>query len=233
MPEPPLRPADHDQAERLHTFAHDLKNRLGGLWETLRILQDGPVEGLDRNELMGFAERGFFSAQRDLERLLDDFGVDRAVLVEKTAFDLMACLNGALRNEGYRLQKKDQRVDVSAPEAAAGIGDERWTGQILQSLISNASKFSPRGTVISVQVTVANSMNKVRVTDLGCGLSADDLQNVFTRYAILSARSTDGEPQSRGTLGRAKQWAEAQGGTLAVTSPGTDKGCIFMLELPR
>lgn len=232
MAEPLLRPADSDQAERLHTFAHDIKNRLGALWETLRLLQGGAVEGIDKNELMDFAERGFFSAQRDLERLLDDLGVDRGVSAERTPFDLVACLNGALRNERYRLQKKDQRVEVSAPPEALVVGDARWTEQILQALISNASKFSARGSMINVEV-LGGSAGVVRVTDQGCGLSDEDLRNVFTRYAILSSRSTDGEPQSRGTLGRAKQWAEAQGGTLTAASQGIGRGCVLSLELPR
>ena len=232
MAEPPLHPADSDQAERLHTFAHDIKNRLGALWEALRLMKDGPVEGIDRSELMSFAERGFFSAQRDLEQLLDDFGVDRAVQTERTTFDLMSCLNEALRNEAYRLGKKDQTVALSGLSEATAVGDARCTGQILRALISNASKFSPRGAVIRVQVERVDAMCTVRVTDSGCGLSADDLQHVFTRYAILSSRGTEGEQQSRGTLARARQWAEAQGGALSVASQGIGKGCLFTLELP-
>jgi len=232
MAEPSLRPADSDQAERLHTFAHDIKNRFGALWEALRLLKDGPVEGMDGSELMSFAERGFFSAQRDLEQLLDDFGVDRTVQAERVPFDLIACVNGALRNEEYRLGKKDQHVVVSGLSEASAVGDARWTGQIVQALISNASKFSSRGAEIRVHIEDGAGMRTVRVADSGCGLSAEDLLNVFTRYSILSSRSTDGEPQSRGTLGRAKQWAEAQGGTLSAESQGTGKGCVFTLELP-
>ena len=220
------------QAERLHTFAHDIKNRLGTLWEALRMLRSGPIEGVDPDELMSFAERGFFQAQRDLEDLLDDFHVERGVSAERTPFDMRKSLDEALRNEDYRLRKKGQRVDVRGPAEAPASGDARLTTQLLQALISNASKFSSRDSVIGVEFSNGGQGTTIRVTDSGCGLLPEDLAAVFTRYIILSSRSTDGEPQSRGTLARAKQWAEAQGGTLDVASEGIGKGCVFTLRLP-
>ncbi len=232
MPETPLRPADHDQAERLHTFAHDIKNRLGGLWEVLRMLHNGPAEGMDRAELMAFAERGFFHAQRDLETLLDDFGVERGVTADRLPFDLAKALGEAINKEDYRLRKKGQEVRVSAPAQAQVLGDARWTTQIIQALISNASKFSERGAQVTAEIMRAQDGWTLRISDQGCGLTAEDLAGIFKRYGILSSRSTEGEPQSRGTLGRAVQWATAQGGTLTAESAGTAQGSIFSLVLP-
>ena len=232
MPDPLLRPADRDQAERLHTFAHDIKNRLHALWEALRMLHEGPAEGPDKAELMAFAERGYFSAQRDVERLLDDLAVDRNVKAERVPFDLTACLNTALRNEAHRLTKKGQTVDVDAPAALSTTGDAHWATQILQALISNASKFSPRGAAIAIRASSTPEGVAVTVTDNGTGLSETDLGDLFTRYAILSSRTTSGEPQARGTLARARQWAWAQGGNLHAESAGTGQGARFTLALP-
>jgi signal transduction histidine kinase len=232
MPDKLLNPADTDQAERLHTFAHDIKNRLGALWETLRLLRSAPDDGLDQEQLMSFAERGFFHAQRDLETLLDDFGVERGIRADRSPFDLTKSVEDALKNEDYRLRKKGQRVDVQGPPGLHASGDGRLTTQIIQALISNASKFSPRDAVIALEVSNGNDGCKVHVSDGGCGLSAEDLVHVFTRYSILSSRSTDGEPQSRGTLARVKQWAEAQSGALDAASEGVSRGCVFTLQLP-
>ncbi len=232
MPEHLLTPADGGQAERLHTFAHDIKNRIGGLWEAFRLLREGPPEGMEQNDLLTFAERGYFNAQRELEDLLDDLHVQRGVTAERVRFELTTSLKEALRNEDFRLRKKGQSVSVRGPELVHAMGDARWTSQILQALVSNASKFSPHGSSITIDVTVTNGFCQVRVTDEGCGLSQEDLKQVFRRYIILSSRSTAGEPQSRGTLGRAGQWAEAQGGTLTAGSEGLGKGATFQLTLP-
>lgn len=227
-----LRPADRDQAERLHTFAHDLKNRLHALWETLRMLQDNPAEGPDRAALMAFAERGYFSAQRDVERLLDDLAVDRNVKAERAPIDLRDCLDRALRNEEHRLTKKAQTVALNIPADLTATGDAHWSTQILQALISNASKFSAAGSVITVDAITTPEDRTLMVCDHGVGLAEADLPNVFTRYAILSSRSTQGEPQARGTLARARQWARAQGGDLHAESAGSGQGARFSFVLP-
>ncbi len=232
MPERTLRPADPDQAERLHTFAHDIKNRLGSLWEALRLMRSGTQAGPDTEELISFAERGYFHAQRDLEDLLDDLGVERGITADRIPFDLMESLKEALTNEAYRLRKKGQRVEVKAPDSRKVTGDARWTTQILQALISNASKFSPRDAVITVEVASEPGASTVRVIDPGCGLPAEDLPNLFKRYVILTSRSTDSEPQSRGTLARAQQWALAQNGGLQAASAGPGHGCTMTLRLP-
>ncbi len=232
MPERALTPADAGQAERLHMFAHDVKNRIGGLWEAFRLLREGPPEGMEKGELFVFAERGFFHAQRELEDLLDDLHVERGVTAERVRFDLTASLREALRNEDFRLRKKEQSVNVTGTEHIHATGDARWTSLILQALLSNASKFSARGAPISIDLENKDGRCQVRVTDQGCGLTKEDLTQVFKRYAILSSRSTDGEPQSRGTLGRAHQWAQAQGGNLTARSQGAGQGSVFELTLP-
>lgn len=232
MPETPLRPADDRQAERLHTFAHDIKNRIGSLWEAIRLLRTGPVEGVSADELLAFAERGFFHAQRDLEDLLDDFGVERGIKAGRAAFSLKKSVSDALANEGFRLRKKGQSVELRGPDDPLAQGDGPLTTQLIQALISNASKFSPKGAVISVDLAASADTCTVRVTDRGCGLSNEDLALVFKRYTILASRGTDGEPQSRGTLARAWQWAKAQNGSLEASSMGLGHGCVFTLRLP-
>lgn len=227
-----LTPADAAQAQRLHTFAHDLKNKLGGLWESLRLLAAGP-EGLEPAEVLAFAERNFFQAQRQLEDLLDDLAVDRAVILRDLGpVDLVATLQLALDRVSGRLERKQQRLEVDAPGVAQVHGDQHWLMLLLEALLSNASKFSPAGSSIRASITRTGGDHVVRICDPGVGLSEEDLRSVFQRYAILGSRSTQGEPQSRGTLARALQWAQAHGGSLTAESEGPGRGACFTLRLP-
>lgn len=227
-----MRPADNDQAERLHIFVHDIKNRLTGLWEAMRMLRDAPDAAIEKDEILAFAEKSFLSAQRDVEELLDAFAVDRGIKAGKVPFDLVAALNDAVKAEGFRFQKKEQAIHVQGPDQISVVGDAHWATCILQALLSNASKFSSRGGTIDVALRALGGSCCISVTDHGRGLSTEDLEQVFTRYALLSSRSTAGEPQARGTLARARQWAEAQGGMLSVVSPGEGAGCTFTFTLP-
>lgn len=227
----PLPAATAEQAERLHVFAHDIKNRLTGMWEMLRILRGiGPLDD-EREELIGFAERSYLGAQRDVEDLLDDLHVERGLSVVSTeAFELGRIVQQAMGAEAYRTAKKEQQVLLSGALDAQGSGDPQLTQRILQAMISNASKFSPRGSLIRITINTAE-VATISVTDNGVGLSPSDLEQVFIRYALLRTRSTDGEPQARGTLARARQWAAAQGGQLSASSAGAGHGSRFDLTV--
>lgn len=229
---PTTTAADHAQAERLHVFAHDLRNRLTGMWEVMKALRAGDP-AMDADELHAFAEKGYIQAQRQIEDLLDDFHVDRRVRISDVGPVLLAPLvQEALSREHHRLERKGQRVVFGGDQFARVKGDAHWIGQILQALISNASKFSPRGSVVHIDVDRADDMVRVHVKDAGVGMDKADLEHVFKRFALLVSRSTDGEQQSRSTLARARQWSEAMQGALTAQSPGVGEGTTFTLELP-
>ena len=112
------------------------------------------------------------------------------------------------------------------------MGDPQVLEQLFEALLSNASKFAAKGTVIELSAQKREEVAIIEVKDQGSGLTEDDLKEIFTRYAILSTRSTDGESQARGTLARAQQWAQLHGGAVTATSAGPGHGSQFSVSLP-
>jgi signal transduction histidine kinase len=218
--------------ERLHTFAHDLKNRMGGLWEALRLVRELP-EGPERTEVLAFAERNFFNGLAEVERLMEDFQVPRdPARVQREPIDLRALLAKAVDALSFRFGKKQQTVTIEGPDTLMVSGDPHLLEQLFDALLSNAGKFSPRAAHIHVVLATEKGQAKVEVRDPGVGLSDVDLGRVFVRYALLSSRSTDGEMQARGTLARARRWAAVHEGSLEATSPGQGQGTTFTVRLP-
>jgi signal transduction histidine kinase len=194
-------------------------------------MRDG--EGLSEAERMEHLERTYFQAQRSVEDLLDDLGVDRALRPRAiTAVPLGEALMEAAQRESFRTQKKQQRFELPATVQQFVQADRDLLVQLLAALLSNASKFSPRSAVIHVQVNAHDDTVELTVADPGVGIAADELERVFERFVITGSRSTDGEPQARGTLARARQWARAMGGELQARSPGAGCGSTFVLTLP-
>ncbi|MBS1582887.1 MAG: HAMP domain-containing histidine kinase [Bacteroidetes bacterium] len=224
--------SDEARNERLHTFAHDLKNRMGALWEALRLVRELP-DGPEREEVLAFAERNFFNGQAEVERLMDDFRVPRdPAQVQQAPVELRALIAKAVQGLAFRFDKKQQTVEVEGPEALTVQGDAHLLEQLFDALLSNASKFSPRGACVRVTLRTYKGHAVAAVQDPGVGLTDVDLGRVFVRYALLSSRSTDGEMQARGTLARARRWAQGHRGTLDATSPGPGQGATFTVRLP-
>lgn len=230
---PAFDPHDTRQRdERLHRFSHDLKNRLGNMWQAVTLLGSLP-EGPDRDQVIALAERSYFNGARALEELMDDFAVPRGITsIRPVQVALPELLEKCVANIRYRTQGKQQEVQVNAAGPITVMGDPEVLEQLFEALLSNASKFSPKGSVINLQAQQQDHTVVVEVQDHGAGLSEADLRDIFTRYAILGSRSTAGESQARGTLARAAQWAQVHGGTLTAHSAGEGQGSQFRVTLP-
>ncbi|MBK9289926.1 MAG: HAMP domain-containing histidine kinase [Flavobacteriales bacterium] len=221
------------QAERLHRFSHDLKNRLNGIGGSLRLLDELPA-GAERDEVRAYAERSYYKALHDLENVLDDLGVERGPgTIRSAPVDLVPLVRRIIDELGHRIERKKVHLILeSAPELIVQ-GDETLLHQVLSTLLSNAIKFShPNGSVV-IDGNMDGGHATLTVRDEGVGLSAEDLPQTFKAYAWLSSQSTQGEEQGRGSLARAMRAVLAHGGSLSVESDGPGKGCTFKLDLAK
>lgn len=224
--------ANSEQAERLHHFAHDLRNRLAGMQQVLAQLGAATADP-EQVEFVHFAEQQYFKAMRSTEELLDDLGVDRGPgTLRKTNLDLTVLVHKSIADLQHRFQRKQQRVAVSTTGTTIVEADAHWIEQLVQALLTNASKFTPNDGGIAINIAKERNTVVLSVTDSGVGMDREDLDHVFQRYAWLKSRTTHGEPQGRSTLARAREWARAHGGELQAHSNGPGTGCTFQLTLP-
>jgi signal transduction histidine kinase len=102
---------------------------------------------------------------------------------------------------------------------------------VLQNLVSNAIKYSPRDSRIDITALKRGKSGWIQVLDRGPGISEDDQANLFQRFVRLSSEPTQGETATGLGLALAKQQARAMGGNLWYeTREGG--GSVFTLELP-
>lgn len=111
------------------------------------------------------------------------------------------------------------------------LADQESIAEVLSNLISNAIKFSPERSLITVRCTAAGNTVSVAVIDEGVGIPPEEQGRVFDRfYKVEDA----GAHASQGTglgLYICKMLVETQGGRIEVQSePG--KGCCFTFTLP-
>jgi PAS domain S-box-containing protein len=129
-------------------------------------------------------------------------------------------------------------INMSGVDTAEGEWDERRIRQVLMNLLSNAQKYSPEGTTITVSVTTDEGIATVRVSDEGLGLDAAEVAQVFRRgYRAASARPVKGDGLglyfAHGLIAKhgGRMWAESLGHgkgstfffTLALTNDGIDQ----------
>jgi signal transduction histidine kinase len=104
--------------------------------------------------------------------------------------------------------------------------------EVLENLISNAIKFTPRGKNIYINVAKKESFVQILVEDEGVGLPEDEMDKLFGVFQKLSTRPTEGETSTGLGLSIVKKLVELHNGRVKAESKGKSKGSIFTVELP-
>ena len=103
--------------------------------------------------------------------------------------------------------------------------------QILDNLISNAVKYSPKNSTIHVHLVPEKGHALVLVRDEGPGISDEDQKKLFGKYCRLTAQPTGGESSTGLGLSIAKRLAQQLGGDILCRS-ALGAGTTFTFRLP-
>jgi len=118
---------------------------------------------------------------------------------------------------------------LDVPEVTL-IGDDEMLWHVFSNLVNNAIKFRRReGTPhIAVRAAVEGQRVVVRVEDDGIGLTAEELEKVFTRF-YQSTASSEGSGVG---LSICKRITEDLGGRIRMESPGKGQGSTVVVDFP-
>jgi signal transduction histidine kinase len=136
--------------------------------------------------------------------------------------------------EGFQTiaQDKDLSVKAHSSQGLAPIqGDRDKLYQVLNNLIQNAVKFTPKGGAILVEAREQDEgFVQISVSDTGCGISPAELGKVFERFYRGESVATENRGAGLG-LAITKNLVELHHGRIWVESvPG--EGSRFFFSLP-
>lgn len=112
-------------------------------------------------------------------------------------------------------------------------GDLGKIQQIIHNLISNAIKYSPRGSItVYVKDDTARHLIYVEIIDTGIGMTQSTQQSIFQKFERGDEANTVNVAGTGLGLYVAQKMAEAMNGTITAHSEGEGKGSRFVLQLP-
>jgi len=163
-----------------------------------------------------------------LTRLFDVSSLEAGLLsISPRPTDLCALARDV--TQGMRLSAR-RHIKVLADGSVVGRWDEQRVRQVLTNLLSNALKYSPEGSTVTVSLAADERRVTVRVSDEGIGLDDGELAQLFHRgYRSERARKVDG-----GGLGLyfSNGIVTAHGGRMWAESRGHGQGSTFCFTLP-
>ena len=215
------------------TVSHELRTPLTAIRGTVDLLDGGDAGVLS-------------DVQTRLVSLLRT-NADRLRLIVDDLLDIGALDGGRVelaRDDANLMDITRRVIEDLAPQAeAAGItielgGDERVMAevdpqrmrQVLDNLIQNAIKFTPRGGRVDISLRRLGPRVQITVSDTGIGIAPDEIGHVFEKF-YRTRRATQ---VARGTglgLPIARSIVELHGGTLTATSDG-NTGTRMAVDIP-
>ena len=146
--------------------------------------------------------------------------------------DLAQVVRGAAVAHRPACERAGLALDVRVPDAPCPVvTDARRVAQVLDNLVSNAVKYTPRGGRIALSLDgTAHHGWRVAVADTGPGIPPDRREFVFEEFSRLPDTHAPGAGLG---LAIARRIARRLGGELWVEATPPGAGARFVLELPR
>jgi signal transduction histidine kinase len=223
--------AEASRAELTELLVHDLKTPLTTIIGGAQLL----VEPDTSPELQQTALRSLRAAADELNRLVSNLldvgpAEDGTLAVDRRELDLQALCHEVGQALEARLAQRQQELRVLEPTPCGSVkADSDLIRRVLLNLVDNAIKQSPRGSVISVELSGHPDRVELAVRDQGVGVPEGSEERIFEKYVRLGNHA----PGSRGLgLTFCRLAAQAHGGKIWVERL-TPQGSLFRVQLPR
>lgn len=220
------------QNEMLAFVAHELRNPLTPILVASSMLNSLPGAELPR--MRHIIEHEVQHMTRLIGDLLDLSRVRTGKLrILKQSIDLHAVIEEAAAACLPLITARQQSFALRLPPQPTLLrGDGVRLSQVLRNLLDNASKYTPEGGRIGLQLSLHGRRAIIVVSDNGIGIGDDALQRIFEPFMQDNhAIGFNGAGLGIG-LAVVRQIVEVHGGSVVASSDGIGKGCTFTLSLP-
>lgn len=221
--------AAHFREELLAAVSHDMQTPLAVLLGSIRALEAGEDLGArERGRLYERMGRRGLQLRRLVQQFLDysRLGAGRPVVVRPAMTDIRFALT---QLEADIAGRRPVVFEMPNDLPPAYVDPDRLD-QVMANLVSNAIKFSPAGSPITVQARATADAVELDVADRGQGMSAADLATVFQKFH--RGAGAEDIPGTGLGLYVSRALLEAQSGRLLATSR-LGHGSRFTVVLPR
>jgi NtrC-family two-component system sensor histidine kinase KinB len=227
-----LREIDRLKSEFVNTAAHYLQTPLLNLQMGLHcLITDAAGEMTDEQKDILYACREDGERLERLMRDLTDLSrIESGEAAPRLApVDVGEMIQSAVETFRLRAEAKDQSLNTDiAPALPLLDADAEQIKRVLDNLLSNAIRYTPRGGEIRIKAARREDYISISVTDTGHGIAPEYLPRLFHRFLSVPGA----KPGSTGLgLAISKRLVEAHGGQISARSE-VGRGTTITFTLP-
>jgi signal transduction histidine kinase len=223
---------EQEKTQLLKMVSHDVKSPFNKLFALSNLLQlvseDLNDEQLDYLTRMEWVIKEGLTVVRNLMDMRAIGNKSIELSVEEVS--LNSVLEENLKN--YHKQSATKNISVTTKMDKVTVqSDKRLLERVVDHLVSNAIKYTPKESVINVELSQSDSDIDFTISSHSGPIPKDEIGNLFNRSSPLSTRPTHGESALGNGLFIAQNYARYLGGGLFFNQ---ENSLIqFSLKMPK
>jgi len=230
--------ANEAKSEFLAKMSHEMRTPLNAIIGLSALaLEDDELTGDNKDNIIKVNNAGS-ALLTTVNDILDISKIEagRYELVP-SEYNIASLINDVASQSSIFLGEKPivfvLKIDEDLPKTL--YGDELRVKQVLNNLLSNAFKYTKKGSVtfyVGCETSGGDVLLKANVSDTGIGIKPEDLESLFDDYAQLDQKKNRGVIGSGLGLSIVQKLIDLMDGTISVESD-YGKGSVFSTTIPQ
>lgn len=222
--------------ELLSLASHQLRTPATSVKQYLGMAVEGFAGKLSPQQ-QNLIEKAYESNERQLHIINEILYVAKidakGIVITPRQINLSKLLKELTQELTSDAKKNQQKIRLNVPKKPIKIeADEYCLRMAIENLISNALKYSYKGTTTSVKLTSTKNSSRITIRDRGVGIEQEDIALLFHRFSRIPNELTKQTSGSGIGLYLSQQLIKLHNGTIDVTSE-KGKGTTFIVTIPN
>ncbi len=229
-----LEVADIRKNEFLATLAHELRNPLAAVCNSLQLLALDDSLSPTVGQIREIMDQQGKQMVRLVDDLLDASRISRGQIeLRREDVELASVVGVAVQSARPCIDKAKHQLAITLPTKPVVLhADPIRLAQVLGNLLGNAAKYTPPGGQMWLSAQVVDDGVEFSVRDTGVGIKADVLPRIFDMFMQVESSKADSIGGLGIGLALAKKLVDLHNGRIEVVSEGEGKGTEFVVWLP-
>jgi PAS domain S-box-containing protein len=225
--------ADRRKDEFLATLAHELRNPLAPIRNSVSLLRLSGAAG-PAGQMWEMMDRQVSHMVRLVDDLMEVSRITRGKIeLRKSVVDLAEVIAAAVETSRPLIESARHELIVEIPPQPLLVeADAMRLAQVFSNLLNNAVRYTDPGGRIGVVAGREDGRAMVTVADTGIGIAPEALPRVFDMFVQINARDSRGQTGLGIGLTLVRSLIEMHGGSVAARSAGAGRGSEFVVRLP-
>ena len=234
LAEEALREADRRKDEFLATLAHELRNPLAPIRNSLHILEMAGQSEPGIEYVREMMERQVNHMVRLVDDLMEVSRITRGKIeLRRERIDVMDVIRTAIDTSRPIIDRGGHDLTLAIPSEPLTLeADPVRLAQVFSNLLNNAAKYTETPSEIRLTVRRQGKEAVISIRDYGIGIAREMLPRVFEMFAQIDS-SRPGSMSGLGIgLTLVQNLVQMHQGTITASSEGLGKGSEFIVHLP-